>query len=400
MSLQANEMLYAFFAAASMAQGLFLAVLVIRKGKGSTTSNSLLAFWIGVLSYLSFIIVLDLTHELIDVPDLMKTSYPLTLLLGPLLYLYTLSLLTPDFKLGLRHVIHLVPALMGLLVQIPFYALSDEQKIEHWFSQKYIFEREIDVAIQVLVLGVYVALTFAMILHYEKTLKGYLSNIEKYRFTWLKTLTFSMLALFTVAGLYVVTHDEAIIFKALPLTLFVMIYVLTFTAMKQCSAFQALHNLGLRLEKKPSSNELLSLSIDEEKAEPTTNHDNLEIKYKKSGLNNGQMETYKEQLMEHLKSNKPYLKPQLKIHDLAKEMNISAHQLSQVMNVGLGKSFYDLINEMRVKEAQERLLDPQYAHLTVLAIAEDVGFCSKSTFNTAFKQITGQTPSACRAQSA
>ncbi|MBL8172151.1 MAG: AraC family transcriptional regulator, partial [Acidobacteria bacterium] len=63
------------------------------------------------------------------------------------------------------------------------------------------------------------------------------------------------------------------------------------------------------------------------------------------------------------------------------------------------QSFTDLINAYRVEDAKRRLLDPTWKHYSILAIAEEAGFSSKSTFNAVFKKHTGQTPSEFRASS-
>ena len=72
---------------------------------------------------------------------------------------------------------------------------------------------------------------------------------------------------------------------------------------------------------------------------------------------------------------------------------MSSNQLSQLINEGFQKSFYDLINEMRVSEVQAKMEDPDYAHLSLLGIGLESGFNSKSSFNLLFKKFTGQTPS-------
>ena len=58
----------------------------------------------------------------------------------------------------------------------------------------------------------------------------------------------------------------------------------------------------------------------------------------------------------------------------------------------MNQNFFDFINGYRIKEAKRLLVDPKGELLTILAIAEEVGFNSKSSFNTAFKKITGMTP--------
>ena len=79
--------------------------------------------------------------------------------------------------------------------------------------------------------------------------------------------------------------------------------------------------------------------------------------------------------------------------ELAKGLQMSRHQLSQVLNEQLGKNFYDFINEYRVEEFKSRIQLPENNHLTLLGVAFDSGFNSKTTFNTIFKKTTGLTPS-------
>ncbi|SMG29098.1 transcriptional regulator, AraC family [Marivirga sericea] len=91
-----------------------------------------------------------------------------------------------------------------------------------------------------------------------------------------------------------------------------------------------------------------------------------------------------------IKDKKLFKNPNLKILDIAKQLNISSHQLSQVLNDNLGKSFSVFINELRVEEAKQLInLNDIY---TIETIGYDCGFNSKSTFFTTFKKITGTTP--------
>lgn len=85
-----------------------------------------------------------------------------------------------------------------------------------------------------------------------------------------------------------------------------------------------------------------------------------------------------------------YKDPNLKLNDLAKVVNISVHQLSQLLNDNLGKGFSTYINEYRINEAC-RLISGN-DHLTLEAIGYEVGYNSKSTFYAAFRKIKDTTP--------
>ncbi len=119
-------------------------------------------------------------------------------------------------------------------------------------------------------------------------------------------------------------------------------------------------------------------------------------KYARSGLSQEQINAHKQQLAQQMQAGQYYLQPNLTLAQLANATALSPTYLSQVINQGFGQNFYDFVNTFRIKAAQQLLASPRHAHLTVLAIALDCGFQSKSTFNKAFKKVTGTTPSAYR----
>ena len=91
-----------------------------------------------------------------------------------------------------------------------------------------------------------------------------------------------------------------------------------------------------------------------------------------------------------------YLDPSLNIQQLADKLELPAKELSQLINVHLGQNFFNLINAYRIGKAQEILKDPDKRQVTVLEILYEVGFNSKSSFNTAFKKHSGVTPTQYR----
>jgi AraC-like DNA-binding protein len=116
-------------------------------------------------------------------------------------------------------------------------------------------------------------------------------------------------------------------------------------------------------------------------------------KYQRSGLKSKDVNRYINKIETHMNKSKPYLDRELTIYDLSGQLNIPRHFLSEVINEHMGKNFYNLVNDYRIEEVKQRLDDPAYANLTILAIAYDSGFNAKSSFNTIFKEKTGMTPS-------
>ncbi|WP_315822417.1 helix-turn-helix domain-containing protein [Paraflavitalea speifideaquila] len=93
------------------------------------------------------------------------------------------------------------------------------------------------------------------------------------------------------------------------------------------------------------------------------------------------------------------MEPSLTVHGLATQMKIPARDLSILINHHLGQHFFDFINEYRIRKAMSILKDPARQQLNIQEVFYEVGFNSKSSFNTAFKKYAGMTPTQYRIQS-
>jgi AraC-like DNA-binding protein len=91
-------------------------------------------------------------------------------------------------------------------------------------------------------------------------------------------------------------------------------------------------------------------------------------------------------------SEKPYLDPNLSLPQLANDSGIPSHYLSQIINETFGLNFFDFINQYRVEEVKTKIVDPKFDSYSLLGIAFECGFNSKSAFNRIFKKSTGLTP--------
>ena len=90
---------------------------------------------------------------------------------------------------------------------------------------------------------------------------------------------------------------------------------------------------------------------------------------------------------------KPFQESELSLADLAHRLNTQPNYLSQVINEREGKTFYDYINTLRIEEFKRLAASQESKKYTLLALAEQCGFNSKSSFNRYFKKVTGQSPS-------
>ncbi|MBN1196083.1 MAG: helix-turn-helix domain-containing protein [Candidatus Aminicenantes bacterium] len=121
-------------------------------------------------------------------------------------------------------------------------------------------------------------------------------------------------------------------------------------------------------------------------------------KYRTSGLTADVAEKKLTDLLLLMDKEKPFLEANLTLVKLARSMNIHANYLSRIINERRNQSFNDFVNQYRIEEACRRLTDPRWKNMTILQIAYETGFYSKSVFNTAFKKFTGQTPSQYRSR--
>ena len=119
-------------------------------------------------------------------------------------------------------------------------------------------------------------------------------------------------------------------------------------------------------------------------------------KYWSSHLRNTEKENIHLRLEEILKIGKVYRQPSLTLDALAQQLSTKQKYLSQIINEYYGKSFTDLINQYRIQEAKQMLRDQDTSQKTILEILYEVGFNSKTSFNTAFKNSTNMTPTEYR----
>ena len=165
------------------------------------------------------------------------------------------------------------------------------------------------------------------------------------------------------------------------LVLTILAFLYGYYGVKQPSIFSEL---------KMSNGENIDENIGENIGE---NNDGRIRKYERSGLKKKDIDSYISKITRHMEEDKPFLNRELTILDVSKSLGIPRYFITEILNNYMGKNFYYLVNEYRVAEVKKRLMDPRFKHLTILAIAYDSGFNSKSSFNHIFKEMTGTTPS-------
>ncbi len=288
---------------------------------------------------------------------------------------------TPEFSFQVKDSVHLVPTVLYTLYLTPYFLSNTTTKLQT-ISAPIPLHYYLAVILQTALLFYYLKLSFNVLQVHEQRLKSNFSNLEKLKLAWLKYL---LLAFGIIWGIAFVKAfflaPSAVDFVIPPILLCLVIYGIGFAALKQPVIFIDTFTEGN--EQDPLT-PLLPPEKNTQQAQT--------IKYKSSGLTEENIASYKERLLQYLEKEKNYLNSDLCLRDIAKDLHIPSHQLSQVINTGTSGNFYDLINSYRIQEAKQQLTDPNKQDLSILDIAYEVGFNSKSAFNNAFKRYTNMTP--------
>jgi AraC-like DNA-binding protein len=226
-----------------------------------------------------------------------------------------------------------------------------------------------------IVLMLQVVIYFSVIFYYLSKKKHYIkensSDAEYLQKEWIVTL----MILFSV--LFVIVLVSYILW---PRTDAWLIQILNVIAMSYLVYNSIAHPALSDLEKVLDSKKSLEEEISSNKVTLCCEEDEV------------QMKDICEQVKAYLINSNAYLRCDLSLAILSKETGISQKLLSRAINGYLNRNFFELINEMRVKEVKRRLLLPENSDYTIDSIYEECGFRSRSTFFLAFKKIEGKSP--------
>jgi len=357
---------------------LFLSLFLVTVKTEHKLSNRLFAFFL-VLNAVDISINLG---TLFEIPLNIRVFISLIFLLQlPVFYLYVLSVCYSDFRLKREHLLHIIPFLLVNIVLIPrFYSVSEASKISFLKNSTSMIEIQFNhilVHIQILC---YLIAVFTIL---KKAKKIYLENyagasIESLK--WLFQFTVALSVFFAIALLKNIFKftDYPNISEGLKSGLLLLELTIIFWYL-----YKALNNPGL-FRKIDSKLLLVQELISEKKNSEQLNENDKE---------------YNEELLKlkkYMIEEKPFLNPALTIQDVAAALQIPVRDLSLLINHKLEQHFYDFVNTYRIENAMNILKDSTKSKLTILEILYDVGFNSKSSFNTAFKKHTGNTPTAYR----
>ena len=301
--------------------------------------------------------------------------WSIALLVPSLFFLYVQSVCFSDFKLKPRHLWHLLPFVVFNVILFPRMYLADVEAKRYflanmsYMSEIYFFQIVFETLFQGYFIAAFLLLKKSKAIYYENYTNPNLSLVN---------------ALYLITMVYYLLHLLVLVRRLVTYTIgfgeirdwIITVDAFSFLVSTSWYLFIALNNP----EFFKGVNSKLVLTKDMvPKAKPNV----LPIPEKTAEI---------EKLKQLMEIEQPYLDAQLTVQELAAKLEMSAKDLSVLINVYMDKHFFDFVNEYRITKAMQLLQDPLKKELTILEILYQVGFNSKSSFNTSFKKYTGKTP--------
>ncbi len=365
----------------------FFAGLIIATKKPITIPDRLMAAFL-------FMIFFDLIFAVVKINIITFYSFPfVAFTYGPILFLYVKYMTEPEKEFKITNYLHFIPFVIFFIVSVIFRGDKVFADLTGFFmADKYISLRIVYSVCFFLSITIYSTLTFITIREHQRHLKDLVSYASgRITLNWLIIISISF---YTAYFILFILGGIDIFVNFLPFdpyyTVFVFIAVFSFVygfyAIKQ----PVLANVLIGTEENVHGQKKARKG--KENIDINDENNSKKKRYMRSGLTETQARKYLDKILAFMDQEKPYLNRDLTIYDLSIQTGISRHHITQVLNDIYGRNFFTFINEYRVNEVIRRMKDPKNKNFTVLAIAYDSGFNSKSTFNTIFKNITNLTP--------
>jgi AraC-like DNA-binding protein len=373
-------------------QGVFLTGVLAARRK-NRTANRLLAAAIFTFS-LHLVSAVYLSAGLVPVfPHFFGISYPLTFLYGPLIYLYAVTAADRSRRLAWRDGLHFGPFVATVLAGLPIYLMSGPEKVALFADlqsgTKPLLIRVAD-PLKFLSGVSYAVLTILFLQRHRDRVKESYSSLEPVNLRWLLWLGGGAAGIWFMAltfqvvessGIATIPHSDDYVSLAIA----VLVYAIGYMGLRQPEVFHY-----------ETAEYPIPVAEASEGARLPAELPVEAPRYERSGLSEPEAGRLRSSLEALMEKDRPWQDSELTLADLSQRLGTTPHKLSEVLNTEIGQTFYDFVNGYRVREVQRRIAAGDGHRLTILALALEAGFASKSTFNQVFKKHTGQTPSEYR----
>jgi len=353
----------------------FFIVLLLLTKKNKMMPDKILAVWIAVIGVHLLGFYFNQAGYWEKYPHLIGTTAPIPLFHGPLLYLYCLYVLRNETKFRTLDYLHFVPGISAYLYMSSFfffYSPEEKNLIDKGVLNDF-STFSLVLLLVIFISGItYAIFSYHLTIRYKESIKDRFSFSEGISLKWLRYCIVSMGLIFLSALVVFGLRDGLNI--SFPFNPEYIFYIILIVLIFYIGYF------GIKHE-----NIFISSPVVE------NGKKNTEEKYKNSGVKVKKASEMYKNLLQYMQKEKPYLQPKLSLSELAQKLDLSTNQLSQIINQQAGVNFYDFVNKYRVEEFLQQA--EKNRNFSLLALALDAGFNSKSSFNYIFKKQKGLSPS-------
>lgn len=343
--------------------GIFIACfssfLILGKPQ-KKTADFLLATWFLIIGVHLGVFVLFHSGVYMRFPYIIGYELLFPFVHGPMLYLYILSLTGIRIRRS-TWLLHCIPILGVFIILLQFLMLSPQDRMMVYQNNGKGYETVSDILKILMNLSgiVYVGLSLFAVRRYKKDISDQYSNTEKINLNW----SYYLIIGIAFIWIAVILKSGILIFSLV--VLFILI-----------AAYFGISKVGI-----------LDLPVIAEKET-----DNEVVKYKKNTPGNDTIQSVYEKLSDRMKREKLYKDPELNLNYVAQLLDVHPNILSQTINSIEGKNFYDYINRQRIEEFKRISSLPENQKFTILSLAFESGFNSKTSFNRNFKKYMNCSP--------
>ncbi len=347
--------------------GFFIAIVLNLRRRTDRVANGLIGLFVLMHSFFLIHTTLYVSNFTLNYPHTQNMSTFLSFMYGPVLYFY-FKRITENYKFKKSDLVHLLPTLGFIIVFIPIYTLSAEEKLKvmlgvgQYEAHPYI---EYITSIKIASLLVYGYFTYK--LYRKNAKKAAKTSPKKVRLQRTIMIIHTVYAVSYILYAYIFIQNENFKDAASSIQFVAMSFLVLYVGYIAYANPQVLVGTVQAVKKKI-------------------------VKYKNSGLTPSFSSELKEELVRLLEVEKVYRQNSIKLETIAERLGTTRHNASQVINEHFGLNFFELINKYRVEEAME-LLRSNSENLNIIDIAYEVGYNNKVTFNKSFKRFSNLTPS-------
>lgn len=358
---------------------VFLSLLLLIKKKKSP-ADKILVVWLIFISVLQILRYFLETGYFFEHPHWLGIGLSLPVLHGVLLYFYVIEITENTIKRKSTIFLHFIPSIALTLLAIPFYKLTGAQKIVVYQNNGEGFEWYVMLeGLLVIISGLTYSIWSLIIINkHQKNIKDRFSNTDKKELHWLKCLSIGNGIIYILSLFF----ENNITYTAIV----ILVLFIGFFGINQLKIFYSNTDTVDTLEKEfTTENQLTNTTEIPEK-------NSSKEKYAKSGLNGDMASEIYTALKDFMEESSFYKNQELTLIELSKSLKVHPNHLSQVINEMEGKNFYNYINSLRINEFIKIASKAENKKFTMISLAYDCGFNTKSTFNKHFKLKTGKTP--------